>query len=610
MTMRPASHRFATWLLMLAVVFSGYFFAPEAEAQTPRITHEIIKSTKKRQSMGRDLWFSMAENYELQQGGKYYELYVTSPAKTEVRVAIGKATEQKFPIAAREVLTFRIPLAWEMTSSGEVEDKAIHVWSEDADLTAYLLSRNPATSDGMYIIPSIGWGTEYVVSSFHSYAYLPGYELPSEFVLVANQDNTVIEITPSTDLRQGQTTAIAYPRGKKFSVTLQRGQAVQYQNSAANGQMEGYDVTGTILTGNKPFGVVAGNMCANIPAENPYCDHICDMLPPTRTWALTYYTAPLINRKGGDAFRVTAKEDNTIIYRQSAGSNDPQVFCILNKYEDYIRHDITEASKFFSDKPFMLMQYCNSTDFPDPGSNNGIGDPMMTIVNPVEQFSPTVIFQTPSISSGTAFTNYVNIIVHRDAVGTTKFDGKPLTSEANALPSVDGLYQVWRKNNVSKGTHVVESDSGVGVYVYGYGSYDSYGWAGSFGTNTFGSPDTIAPLAADVTQCFQAKIDFSDNHALAAKLSAVDLDSVYNMLYDIDPKWQPGVGIEKSFYNMEVIDQTKEAFLKITVFDAAGNTTTVISRYKPQIASINPPLTDFGVGQTGVETEQPWFPHR
>lgn len=597
MNKRPASSILSGVIMTLALLVFGSIVSQPVAAQSPRIVHEVIKDTKPRQSMGRDLWFALATNYE-NQGGKYYQLYVASPAKTTVNVAIGKATSQKFLINPLQVLVFDVPLSWELRGSGVPEEKAIHVWSEDADLTAYLLSRNPATSDGMYIIPSIGWGTEYVVASFASYAYYSGYEYPSEMVIIANQDNTVVTITPTTDLRQGISSAVAYPRNKPFSVTLKKGEAVQYMASAANGDMENYNLTGTVITSTKPVGVVGAVQCANIPAEDPWCDHICDMLPPTRTWATTYYSAPYINRKGGDGFLVVAKEDNTTITRTS--SSGARTHAVLNKFEHYMRHDIDEASKWSSDKPFMLVQYCNSTSY--GGGNDGIGDPNMTVVNPVEQYAPFVLFQTPKISAAQIqFRNYVNIIVHKNAINSTLFDGNRINFGRLDIPGTD--YVVYRAQDIKPGSHTVESDSGVGVYIYGYGSYDSYAWTGAFGTRTFDSPDTVAPDVTIQTQCFTSHIAATDKGTGASKLNAIDLDTIYNFTFEIDPNWQAGTGKESAFYDIEVIDQSKPAFASVVIYDAAGNTATINSRYTPQIATISPDLTDFGI-VTGTVPQQ------
>lgn len=601
-------------VLWTAIVAIGCLlsFTTTVSAQSARIQHKVTKENLKvGPALGRDLWFTMAENYQWSSSGKYYDLYVTSPNSTTVNIQVAGAGKISRPIEAEKVLTFRIPLAWELRESGTIEKKAIRVWSDDADLSAYVLSRNPATSDGMYIIPSIGWGTEYVVAAYHSHwagAAGGDGDLPSEFAIVANQDNTEVTINPTTDIRKGQDAdAKLYPKNVPFTIVLMRGEAVQYQAMRNDAQAEGFDFTGTTIKSSKPVGVVGGNMCANVPVEFPWCDHICDMIPPVRTWAKTYYTAPFAQRKGGDTYLVIASEDNQYIYRVSQSGR--RQHAQLNKYEYYFRHDIEDASRWESDKPFLLAQYCNSTSwpgYPTTITNNGIGDPAYTIVNSVEQYTKKVVFQTPTIATGgSAFQNFVNVIVHKDAVTTSKYDGKSLAGAGgNALP-VDNEWMVYRFNSVSPGTHIVESDSGAGVYIYGYGNYDSYAWTGGYGNKTYKTEDTIAPVVETPGNCFDATITATDIHEKASKLSSVVLDSSYNMNFDPDLDFVPGSGADQTFYKIAVQDNTREAYIRVKIYDNAGNMTQVVSTYVPQIATITPPITNFGKGQiNGTEIVQ------
>src|ERR1700674_498774 len=152
------------------VLFCGLLLqAGNISAQPARIKHVIQTIQKdKTQYLGRDLWFTMAQNYDQNVAGKFYAVYVTSPNNTTVHIQVTGGSTAQFPIAAGEVLTYNIPLAWEVTTSGVVEAKGVRVWSNDADLTTYLLSRNPFTTDGMLVIPTTGWGTEYVVAAYAS----------------------------------------------------------------------------------------------------------------------------------------------------------------------------------------------------------------------------------------------------------------------------------------------------------------------------------------------------------------------------------------------------------------------------------------------------------
>ena len=598
--MFKASEALVITVFTLCLMLSN---AGNANAQSPRIKHVIETLQKdKTQSLGRDLWFTMAQNYE-NQGGKYYRLFVTSPNNTTVNIQVTGGTTSKWPITAGQVVSFDVPLGWEVTTSCVVEDKGIRVWSNNADLTAYLLSRNPATSDGMMIIPTIGWGKEYVVAAYASLFEGYGtfvYDYPSEFSIIANQNNTICTVTPSIDLRNDAGPNIR-KKGIPFVEVLQRGQCVQYQAVPATN--DEYDVTGTLITSNNPVGVVGASQCPNIPVWFPYCDHICDMIPPVRTWAQTYQTVPFANRRGGDTYLVISSVAGQTIKRNG------QVYCVLdNKYQSYFRADIDQASLWESNAPFLLAQYINSTTWTDiDGKDNaGIGDPAMVMVNPVEQYVPKVIFQTPNIQGAGGFTNFCNVMVNKDAETKTLFDGKPISSfkGATKLPVPMSNYDAFRISSIQPGTHTVVSDSGVGVYVYGYGNYDSYAWSGSLGIKTFNDPDTIPPVATPTGECFAAYVTLTDNHLAppASKISEMKIDSFYNMLYEPDPNYQIGVAATETFYNMHVIDSSKEAYLKIETHDYAGNRTIITSTYQPQTFALTPPIQNYGSGNVGVET--------
>ena len=78
------------------------------------------------------------------------------------------------PPAAYQVAAFNVSLGWEIKTNNLIEDKGIHVYSKDADITAYEMSHNSYTSDGMYVIPPIGWGNDYVVAAYAALAGTSG----------------------------------------------------------------------------------------------------------------------------------------------------------------------------------------------------------------------------------------------------------------------------------------------------------------------------------------------------------------------------------------------------------------------------------------------------
>src|SRR6185312_3789674 len=243
------------YLLYATLVLVGsclILHAGQAYSQSSKITHTVVKDNKSYPSaLGRDLWFTMTSNYD---ASGYYELFVASPVATTVHIQTNSFSNV-FPIKAGQVLSFSIPNSWALWTSGEVENKGVHVWSNDADLSAYLLEGEAYTTDGTYIIPTIGWGTDYVVAGYQSLFEGFGntvFDYPSEFAIVADEDQTVVTITPTQDIRAShKPNSVLHPKGKPFTERLDRGQSVQYQLVEATNS-DDFDVTGTIIHSTKP----------------------------------------------------------------------------------------------------------------------------------------------------------------------------------------------------------------------------------------------------------------------------------------------------------------------------------------------------------------------
>jgi|GEM_PF-954524 len=590
--------------------------AGTAVAQNQRIHHTVVKQHLSPPAMGREFWWAQPSNYWGEDlGGKYIRVYITSPQNTTAFVSIGaNGPPDPVPVEAYKIGSYKVNLGWEMESSGIVQPKAIHVYSKDADLTVYVMSHNAYTSDGSYIIPTIGWGTDYVVAAFGalfegSGAYV--YDLPSEFTITANVDNTTVEVTPSTDLRQcygrgDNPSVVAYPQGRTFTVQLQRGECVQYMSVKAQGT-DNYDVTGTVIHSNNPVGIIGGSGCPNIPADFPYCDHVEDMIPPIRTWATTYYTTNFVQpptMPGHDfgLYLMISSKPGQTIYRSDYQSGTHTECIIDNKYGTYW-DELELAQKFWSDAPFLLVEYINSATYPD--NQNGAGDPAEVVINPREQYTKTVVFQTPiSIGAQSPYDNYANITVNINDEKKTLFDGQKITSYTRQ--PIDGKWEIFNIPHIAPGAHtIIGDDSGVGVYIYGYGYDESYGWTGSFGTGTFHAQDTVAPRADTSGECYTGLVhlyDFGTNPGgiPQSKLSEVRLDSDYNMAYQLDPSWHEGAGIDSTYYGEFVVDRTKPAYLRVDAFDQAGNETTVTSTYTPQTADVRPPLTNLGASIAGT----------
>ena len=133
-------------------------------------------------------------------------------------------------------------------------------------------------------------------------------------------------------------------------------------------------------------------------------------------------------------------------------------------------------------------------------------------------------------------------------------------------------------------------------------------WTGNFANGTFNDPDTIPPMVDTSGQCFDAHVNLFDTlygfqpEGLDPGLFYITVDSNSNMAYILDSSWVEGKPKRASLYDMFVLDNSKPAILIVSVYDQAGNKTTITSTYKPQFALLSRPLTDFGIGNNTICT--------
>jgi hypothetical protein len=622
MKKRTMKHTYIT--LAAALLLAALCRTASAQSDA-LIHHTIVKMRNNPPPEGRDFWFAMMSNYWGEDlGGKYMRIYFTA-AKNCVAFVASNGNVTPVPVKAYQISYFHIPEFWEMESSGIVENKAIHVYSNTADLTVYDMSHEPYSSDGSYIIPTIGWGTDYVVAAYGSLFDGAGtyiYDLPSTLAIVADQDNTTVTITPSCDCRQctggndagdANSTIVVYPNGVPVQFHLNRGQSLQMMpvkpTDTAN-----FDLTGTIIHSNQPIGVSGGSVCTNIPSDFPYCDHVEDMMPPVRTWGETYYATNNIQPAGVSGhdfarYLFISSQPNQTIYRYDWTTGQHTECIIKNQYGIYW-DELEGAQEFTSTAPFLVVSYMNSSTYPD--GKNGLGDPAECIIPPKDHYSHAIVFETPlSIGNIVPYDNYANIICRDSDAKYTLFDGKGILG-LGAQP-IDGTFEIFNVPHIAPGAHTAVQDTnydpraaGIGLYLYGYGYDESYAWTGSFGTATFHSPDTVAPKVDTTGRCYTAYIHVSDSGFLPndstkqSALSEIRLDSVYNMSYIPDPNFIEGAGQDSSDYVMYVVDPTKPAILVIEVYDIAGNETKITSVYEPLEFIMEPPVQNLGVWGTGV----------
>ena len=398
-----------------------------------------VSNSKAQDSKGNNFWLMFHTKYN---GSGALKLFITSPVNTSGTISGATFSNITFTVTANTVTTVTLPTSLNVHTNNTVDNTGFHVVSND-DITDYGLNYIQYTTDAYLAFPKDALGTDYLVMSY-------GGGVSSILGVVATENSTSVTIT--------------LPGQSPTSRTMNQGQSLQLSAS---------DVTGTVITSDKPIGVFGANACTNIPSTASACDHICEMIPPTSTYGKKFATVPLKSRTGGDTWRFMASQNSTTITINGTAQT------AINKGQ-FIEKVLTTRSVIESDKPILVAQYSNGLNF-----DNTVGDPFMMLIPPVEQFLPSYTLSTVS-----GFTNhYVNIVAPTSVVGSVTKDGTAIS--AGLFSAIGSSGYSGAQVDVSDGSHTFASSLPFGAFAYGFTGYDSYGYAGG---QSFSPVATVANL--------------------------------------------------------------------------------------------------------------------
>ncbi len=409
-------------------------------------------------SSGTDFWFSFIENQQSSSGLDTCMVYIASENGAIGIISIpGQGWYQNFSVGINSSISIQIPNS--LTPNHNIHDaiplldtivnKSIHIISNNP-ISVYIANYLKQSSDASIVFPTNALGNEYIIMT---YTALPGYSnLVSEFSIVATNNNTQIEITPTANIIGGPTA------GTTYTITLNAGQLYIAQT---NGDFTGTYIKATNIEDcNTKFAVFAGNDCAYVPTSCAACDHLFEQMIPTSAWGKEYLTSPLKNRNG-DQFRILAKDSGTII---NINGGAPINLDAGQFYETYL----TQASYITSNNPICVAQYSRGSQ-----CDNTTSDPFMIILSPIEQFINHVAFD--AFNTSHIFQFYVNVITKTSFTNILTLDGSILSGWTSISSNPEYSY---KQINITKGTHILNSDSGFTNIVYGFGVDDSYGYLG------------------------------------------------------------------------------------------------------------------------------------
>jgi IgGFc binding protein len=329
----------------------------------------------------------------------------------------------------------------------------------------YILGQSSFTNDAAILLPVNTWTGNYRVVSYNYWSW-SGFSYPGLYAVTASQDNTSVTLTPSAT--GGSVSAGAgVSSGGTGTVILNAGDVLQVFGVPAGGVPDNSDLTGTLVTANKPVQVIGGHLCTDIPYGVRACDHIEESVLPIETLGDEYLvTVPLITASTAKAIivRVIATQPNTTLTYSPPQAGAPT---FIGSAGSYIQVGPLNANFLITASSDVLVaQYMQGQD-----AGGGIGDPAMAIAVPTRQYRSTYLFHAPTNYA----TNFVNITAPNGA--TVNLDGAPVGG-FTAIGTTGFDFARVQLPNTNGGNHTVDSADLVGISVYGYGQYTSYWYPG------------------------------------------------------------------------------------------------------------------------------------
>jgi hypothetical protein len=412
-------------------------------------------------SSGTDFWVAFSTNYDASVAPIFY---ITGPTTTTGTLTIpGLGYSSTFNVTAGKVTTVTVPLTAEIkvSASNIVGSLGIHIVAAD-NVTVYGLNHIPATTDAYLALPTAVLGEEYLVMAFPS--TIPS--LGGEFAIVGTADSTTVTITPSI-------TVGTRAAGVAYSITLNQGQTYELVDTAGTSTS---DISGTLITSDKPVAVYGGSDCADVPnASTAACNHLVEQMPPTSAWGKAFYTEPLATRLKGDTFRFLASVDDTTV------SVNGTVVATLNRGKVY-QTILSTASEITASQPILVAQYSNGTTY-----DNVSSDPFMMLVSPYEQYLTSYTVTTPA----SGFTpNFVNVIAPAAGVASLTLDGTAIN--ASLFKQIGSSGYSGAQVPLAIGSHSLAGSVPFGIIVYGYASADGYGYIGGFSLSPVASVSSVS----------------------------------------------------------------------------------------------------------------------
>lgn len=401
------------------------------------------------------------------------------------------------------------------TQNETIALQSIHVEADD-DVTVYALNQAALTSEAFMVLPTDALSEDYMVVAYNSDVRMSGStpnanSTPSQFVVVATEDSTIIDITPSVPTVKNR---VKDP----VQIILNQGESYLVQADPRTGVNN--DLTGSLVRGNKPIAVFGGQQRAVVPYQEVQNlgsrDCLIEQMTPIRTWGKSAYVTPFAKSSnevatGTDLYRVVAAFDSTNVYVDGQFQQMLMRGWVLER-------PLTAAHLVTTSNPTITVQYKKTSGIGGGADITRRGDPAMMLVPPAEQFMNKYRFISIQayiygIVAGRVtpidsvyLEQWLNVVIPTVSLGSLTLDGVPV-DQTQFLPIGSSAYS-WARLPMRDGVHEIQADTNFGIYVYGYGDANSYGYIGGM---SFRPLDVYPPKLVGNVECHEFKGAITDS---------------------------------------------------------------------------------------------------
>jgi hypothetical protein len=263
---------------------------------------------------------------------------------------------------------------------------AFHIVTDEPVTAFDVFPYSGVASGSTMLIPPASWASEHV-------AVDPGFEgyLQGGFGLVAREDNTQVQITPTEDI--GWEDFPATPAFTEVTRTLNKGDILQVVHKRYNG---------TSVIADKPVGQWAMHQCfiMGSAAGSTECDNVHQSIPPLSNWGSVYAGVGHRARDQRTAAQenalwrvVGAVNGTTLSYSPTAPAGAPATLQ-ANEEEWFRASDPFVVRSQDAAHPFLLLSHMTTCAELTSLGSECRGDSEMVPVLPPAQFLTSYTFTT------------------------------------------------------------------------------------------------------------------------------------------------------------------------------------------------------------------------